>query len=344
MVRPALKIVAAALLLLIAGVVAGGLWLRSQLETPYLGHPEGKVFVEIPRHATPNRVADRLVRSGVLRNRLPFLIYLRYTGVARRVQAGEYLFDKPATPAQVAQRLARGDVYFRSITIPEGLTAWETIELLAAKGLGEREEMERLIGHPDLIRDLDPDAQSLEGYLFPETYRFRRGVDSETIIASMVQQFRGKFAKLTALHPLRGGWNASSIVTLASLIEKEVKDEKERPLVASVLMNRLQRRMPLAVDATIIYAMKLAGTWRGNLSRADLVMDSPYNSYRHQSLPPGPIANPGESSLRAAINPATTDYLFYVSRNDGTHEFSGDYRSHQRAVNRFQRSRSRRSQ
>jgi len=173
--------------------------------------------------------------------------------------------------------------------------------------------------------------------LFPETYRFRRNTDSETILNTMVHEFRAKLEKILPLNPLPVGWSVPQTVILASMIEKEVKSPEEGPLVASVLVNRLAARMPLACDATIIYAMKLAGAYEGRLGKADLAMESPYNTYRHPKLPPGPICNPGSASLRSALRPAKTDFYYYVSRNDGTHQFSKDFASHLSAVNRYQK-------
>lgn len=323
--------------LIIAGLVSVS-WLRSQLDTPYYGAQSSEVFLEIPHHFTTNQVASLLADSGILRHPLPFILYLRYTDMGRHIQAGEYRFSEPATPKQVAQRLIRGDVSFRSVTIPEGLTAQETIQLLAKSGMGTPGELEQLLLRTDLIHDLDPKARNLEGYLFPETYRFGRKVDPEDVIRKMVEQFRIRMAKITAQYPIPDGWTVAKIVILASMIEKEVKEANERPVVASVLVNRLDRKMPLACDATIIYAMKLAGTYQGRLGKADLAMPSPYNSYINGNLPPGPICSPGELSMRAALHPARTDYLYYVSRNDGTHQFSRDFASHQHAVDRFQKS------
>ena len=336
--RLAQTVIAVAAALIIIGLAAAAIWLRSELETPYYGASPGEVFIEIPRHANTSRVAELLGNSGILRHRLPFILYVRYHNIGRRIQAGEYRFAEAATPGEVARRLVRGDVTFISITVPEGLTAQETIELLAKSGIGDPRKLKKLLLKTEWIRDLDPGARNLEGYLFPETYRFPRKVDGETVVKTMVEQFKTRFAKIAEVHPAHDGWTVPRVVTLASLIEEEVKNKDEGPLVASVLMNRLERGMPLACDATIIYAMKLAGTYRGNLSRADLVRESPYNSYIHRNLPPGPISNPGENSLRAALNPARTGYLFYVSRNDGTHQFSENYASHQYAVNRYQKS------
>jgi UPF0755 protein len=228
-------------------------------------------------------------------------------------------------------------VFFHSVTVPEGLTAGETVSLLARSGLGNASELERAVRRTDWIRDLDPKAKTLEGYLFPDTYRFGRNTRSETIIKTMVRQFRKEFERISPRNSLDASPDISRTVILASMIEKEVKIPQEGPLVASVLVNRLEKKMPLAVDATIIYAMKLGGTYQGRLGKADLSMESPYNTYRRLGLPPGPICNPGAGALRAALNPARTDYYYYVSRNDGTHQFSKDFNAHINAVNLYQK-------
>jgi len=327
----------AMILLAAAGLAASWMWLYSELESPYYGSSASEVFVDIPRGVNAGAAADLLARTGILKHSLPFQVYLRYTDMGRHIQAGEYRFAAAASPKQIAQRLVQGDVFFYSITIPEGLTARETIRLLAKNGLGNESDMERALLKIHWIQDLNPKARNLEGYLFPETYRFRRNTDSETIIRVMAGQFRVKFKKTLSHYPIPAGWDPSRIVILASMIEKEVRRPEEGPLVASVLINRLGKRMPLACDATIIYAMKLAGTYEGRLGKADMRMESPYNSYVHLDLPPGPICNPGTDALRAALNPARTDFYYYVSRNDGSHQFSKDYGSHLRAVNLFQK-------
>jgi len=324
-------------LFLILIVAAAGIYLLSELEKPYLSARTDEVFVDIPRGANANQIAGMLTEAGVLRHAVPFRLYVRYANLGSHIQAGEYRFDAPASPKQIAERLIRGDVYYRAITIPEGFSAQETVELLVANRLGDPEGLKGALLKTEWIRDLAPGARNLEGYLFPETYRFRRNADSETIIKTMVHQFRAQIEKTLSQHPMPPGWSVADIVILASMIEKEVRKAEEGPLVASVLTNRLDKRMPLACDATIIYAMKLAGTYEGRLGKKDLLMDSPYNTYRHPGLPPGPICNPGADSLRSALNPAKTDYFYYVSRNDGTHQFSKDYRSHVNAVNIFQR-------
>ena len=311
--------------------------LLSELQYPYGNTGEEETFVNIPPGSNAAKVAELLKDHGLLHTKLPFRIWLRRHGLDRRLKAGEYRFSGRSTPVEIAERLSRGDIYFRSITIAEGLTARETTELLAQKGFGDREKLEALLLRTDLINDLSPSAQNLEGYLFPETYRFGRRDDEETIIRTMVNQFRERMNKIVEESPLPDGWTTARIITLASMIEKEVKTPSEQPIVASVLYNRLRLNMTLGVDATVIYAMKLAGTWDGNIRRSDLQIKSPYNTYINRDLPPGPICNPGESTIRAALNPEKTDYLYYVSKNDGTHQFSKDLRSHNNAVNLYQR-------
>jgi len=312
-------------------------WFRSELVTPYYSGAADETFVEIPRGSATNGIAGLLADAGVLRSRLPFMIYVRWRDLGRRLQAGEYRFASAATPIQIAERLVQGDVFYYSVTIPEGLTAEETIDLIARAGLGKRDEMERALHRTEWIRDLVPQASTLEGYLFPDTYRFARKTTSEQIIHALVEQFRQKITQLTSEHPLGPGRSISRVVTMASLIEKEVFSRDERVEVASVFENRMDKGMPLACDPTVIYALKLAGKYDGNIRKVDLRMESPYNTYVHTGLPPGPIANPGLDSLRAAIDPPKTDYLFFVSRNDGTHQFSKDFRTHQNAVDRFQK-------
>ncbi len=340
--RTILYVIGAAVLALVAGIAVAAGWFYTQLETPYYNSPTEETFVEVALGSNTETIADLLVEAGIIRSRIPFIAYLRFTNNAQRIKAGEYRFTGPASPKQITQRLIAGDVYYRVITVPEGLTAQETIELLARKKFGTLAEMEPIIQNTDWIRDMDPNAKNLEGYLFPETYHFSRKADSRLILKTMVEQFRTRLQTILAEHPIPAGWNIPRVVTLGSMIEKEVQKAEERPIVSSVFHNRLERRIPLACDATIIYALKLAGNYDGNIRKADLSMESPYNSYIHRDLPPGPIANPGADSLRAVLNPAETEYLYYVSRNDGTHVFSRNYREHQQAVDKYQRFRSRR--
>jgi UPF0755 protein len=326
---------------MMAGLIlsaAAAAWLRYELASAYYdGGTE--VFVEIPRGASSGAIAESLRAAGVVRHAWPLILYLRWTGLSRKLRAGEYRFTDPARPGEIVFRLVQGDVYYRTITIPEGLTALETASLIASHGLAPERELSNLVHRIDWISDLDPHASSLEGYLFPETYRFPRHITAEEILKAMVAQFRSRITPIMAQHGLPPGRTLPQIVTLASMIEKEARTDEERLLVSSVLHNRLRIGMPLACDPTIIYALKLKGTYDGNLHKADLAFPSPYNTYLNAGLPPGPIANPGVASLEAAFAPATSEFLYYVSRNDGTHVFSRDYRSHQLAVDRFQKHR-----
>jgi UPF0755 protein len=331
---------------LLASVAAGifvlavtGLWLFSELRNPYISAPNAEVFVDVPRGAASSSIAQRLQDAGLLRSRLPFLLYLRWSGLARDLKAGEYRFSAPATPVEIARRIAAGDVYFLNVVIPEGLTARETVELIARSGVGKLQELLAELRRTEWIRDLAPGAKNLEGFLFPATYRFTRNVTAEEILRPIVGEFRSRYSALIVRSPVPFGWDAERIVTLASIVEKEVKASAERPLVASVMVNRLRTNMPLGCDATVIYALKIGGGFDGNLHKSDLALESPYNTYVNRGLPPGPIACPGEASLEAALKPAQTDYFYYVSRNDGTHQFSVDYRAHSAAVARYQKAR-----
>jgi len=312
-------------------------WTHVELTSPYYAARSTEVFVEITGGAGAHTVASLLADAGVVKNRLLFQAYVRWTGIDRHLKAGEYRFDAPATPLEVARRIVDGDIYYHSVTIPEGLTLQETVSVIEQSRLGSREDLDRGVQRVDWIKDLDPQARSLEGYVFPDTYRFPRGASADQIIRAAVRRFKNRYSALLSAYPLPQGWTARQIVTLASMIEKETGASPERPVVASVLVNRLERRIPLACDPTIIYALKLAGSFDGNLRKKDLTLDSPYNTYIHAGLPPGPICSPGEESLRAALSPQKTDYLYFVSRNDGTHEFSRDFSSHARAVERYQK-------
>lgn len=326
------------LLILIAICGLAFWWISSELGTPFYGPASAAVFVNIPRGTRGQSIAQRLEEKGIVRSRYPFLLHLYLSGGERSLQAGEYRFVSPATPRQIADRLIRGDVFVRPVTIPEGLTARETIALIAREGWAEIRDLEQALKHTEWISDLDPEARTLEGYLFPETYNFPRTVTGAQIVKATVERFREVFNRLKLLNPIPERGSAHDIVTIASIVEKEVKNSEERGLVASVIMNRLDKRIPLACDPTIVYALKLAGKYDGNIRKADLAMDSPYNSYRNPGLPPGPISNPGAESLKAALAPPKTGYLYFVSRNNGSHEFSTNLGDHSRAVFRYQKS------
>lgn len=250
------------------------------------------------------------------------------------IKAGIYEFSRPISAAEVIEKLIRGDVILKTVTVREGLDRFAIGRLFAAEGFGRAAEWDKLTADAEPIHDLAPQASSLEGYLFPDTYKFTPGTPPQTIVQAMLQNFRKHFGSEMAY--ITTGLEVHRTVTLASIVEGEAKLPQERPLVASVYLNRLRRQMLLGADPTVIYALKLAHRWNGNIRKTDLQIDSPYNTYRQQGLPPGPIANPGLASLRAAAAPAATDFLYFVARHDGSHAFARTIAEHNRNVQRYQ--------
>jgi UPF0755 protein len=313
------------LLLLLGAAVAAG-WFY--LDAPF--GPAAETFVEIPPGTGTAGIAARLERAGVIRSRYAFEAWRRYH--AGTLKAGEYRFDHAATVGDVYARIARGDVYTVALTIPEGYNIFDIAAAVEKAGLATADQfLAAEKKDTALIAELSPHPLSLEGFLFPDTYRFSRRATPQQMLAAMVRRFRQEAAKLG----LPDGPDVARTVTLASLIEKEVKVDSERPLVAGVFQNRMAAGMTLATDPTVIYAALLAGRWRGTIYKSDLESDSPYNTYRHQGLPPGPIANPGEAALKAAMHPAATDYLYFVADAQGHSRFSVDLKEHARQVQAY---------
>jgi len=323
-----------ALVLALAGALlaAGLVW--NAWHTPYRGYADEAVFVEIPRGMASAGIAHVLADRGVVRNRLVFELLCRFRSGAR-LQAGEYRFDRALTPDEVFGMIAEGRVYVHSITIPEGWTMFEVADLLEKEGFGKRQEFLSVAEKADLLRDLAPRARSLEGFLFPATYQFPRRATAATIAEAMVAHFRQVWGRLARENA--GELTPSEIVTLASLVEREARVAEERPLIAGVYMNRLKKGMALQCDPTVIYALELAGKWDGKIGHADLRFASPYNTYVNRGLPPGPIANPGEASLRAALHPSETRFLYFVADTLGRHFFSETLEEHSRNVRRYLR-------
>ncbi len=323
-------------LLLIAAVFAAGAYFYWQVGAPYRGFSAPEQFVEVPAGAGPAAIGRRLVEAGVIRNRVAWRLALLESGAARSLKAGEYRFNEPQSPREVVARLARGDVYLRPITFPEGLSIKEMARLYETRGFGPAADFERAAADPSAIRALDPEAPDLEGYLFPETYALPRRAGAASLINQMVARFKRVFGPELRAEAAVRGLSIRQAVTLASLVEKETARAEERPLVAAVYVNRLRIGMGLQCDPTVIYALQKAGKYTGNLTRENLAFDSPYNTYRYAGLPPGPIASPGRPALEAALSPAHVDYLYFVSRNDGSHIFASTYAEHQRNVRQFQ--------
>ena len=334
--RPVLKRIAALLVLLALATAGGAWWFRERLTSPYRGFRDAEVFVDLPPGTSVAAIGSRLAAAGVVPDAVTFRVAARLAGAERRLQAGEYRFVDPATPFDIVGRLAQGDVFTRAVTFPEGLTIREMASVFERSGLGAAMAFERAAATSVLARAFDPEADTLEGYLFPNTYSLARRIDPnglvEMMVAGFVRAFDGDLqAKARTL-----GLSLREAVTLASLVEKETAQAAERPLIAAVYRNRLRRRMPLQCDPTVIYALMRAGRWNGNLTRADLQFNSPYNTYRYPGLPPGPIASPGRASLEAAVSPADVPYLYFVSRNDGTHVFATTLAEHSRNVANWQ--------
>ncbi len=317
-----------------AGIVAYRAYTMAR--EPFRGYDEEEVFLTVEKGATGIRIAESLEERGIIRDRRLFVLALRFRADGESVQAGEYRFAEPLSTFEVLEKLVSGDTFTFGVTIPEGLTLFETAELLAARGLAEESAIRAAFEEASLVVDLDPEARNLEGYLYPTTYRFPRSVAPEELARTLAGQFKRIFDEEQRAQAAKLGLTPRQVVALASVIEKETGLAEERPLIASVFSNRLRIGMPLQSDPTIIYALELAGRFDGNLRRTDLELDSPYNTYRYPGLPPGPIASPGEASIRAVLEPAETSFLYFVSRNDGSHHFSSTYSEHLGAVRKYQ--------
>jgi UPF0755 protein len=328
---------ALALLALLLALVAGGVafYGKRMLERPYRGYPEEEKTLRIEPGAHAGSILLQLEREGVIADARLARLYLRYATEGVSLKAGEYRFREPLSTPEVLARLVRGEVVTHPVTLVEGLTLPESAAALAVAGQGDLDELLRQMRDPARIADLDPDANDLEGYLFPDTYHFAAGIGEEAIVDELVDTFRRRYRERLAARVEPGGLRR--LVTLASIVEKEAQRDGERPLIAGVYAHRLRRRMPLQADPTVIYALILLDRWNGNLRRPDLQVDSPYNTYRYPGLPPGPICSPGLASLEAAADPADTRYLFFVSRNDGSHVFAATLAEHNRNVERWQR-------
>jgi UPF0755 protein len=329
-------------LILLLAAAGFGVWFQHELAAPYKSYAQPKLLVDVPRGMSRREIAALLDRNGVVRNAFVFELYSRWHG-RKELEAGEYLFDRPMTPREVFAMIAGGHIYVHTVKVPEGWTGIEIADELEREGLCRREEFLKAANDPSSMNDLAPDAPSLEGFLFPATYQFTKHTSAAEIAAAMVRRFRVEWAslpgighdtdgKITGLPP---GMTVEQVVTLASLVERETPRADERPIVAGVFMNRLDRRLPLQCDPTVQYALALEGRPTKILSGADLSFDSPYNTYRHTGLPPGPIGNPGEASLRASLRPLLVPYFYFVADAEGGHRFSRTLAEHNRNVVRY---------
>ncbi len=332
-----LLIAAAALGLLSAlGALIAVHQLRERIATAYRDYPGEEVFMDVEPGDSTQIIAERLVAAGVVPDAWTFRLAVWQSGRERDLQAGEYQFRGPMSPLDVVQKIATGQVVLHTITFPEGLTIREMAAIFDMSDFGSGDQFLAEAGRAELIHDLDPTATDLEGYLFPETYSLPRDASAGDLVTSMVAQFRHTFDAGLQTEAARQDRTVREVVTLASLIQKETGSDAEHAVVSAVYNNRLRIGMGLQCDPTVIYALERDGLYDGNLTRENLQYDSPYNTYRYAGLPPGPIASPGRAVLEATLHPADVSYLYFVSRNDGTHEFANTLREHNRNVQRYQ--------
>jgi UPF0755 protein len=359
------------LYLILAVVLAAGgyaAWMWYSITNPYQGFPKEGVFVEVPHGASSRYVGYLLEQNGVVRSKLAFEIYAR-RHPKRTLQAGEYIFDQPMTGRDVFWKIANGQIFEQPFTVREGETMFEIAHDLEAGKLIRAGDFLFAASDPSLIRDFAPGALTLEGFLFPATYELPRHPTASELTAEMVRKFKEEWKRIAASdargeRPSNGHTGAQTgskgtsssdarpdsrapaeaenrgrlqIVTLASLVERETPKREERPLVASVFENRLRKGMRLQCDPTVIYAMERSGRYKGPLTGKDLTFESAYNTYEHGGLPPGPIGNPGEASLRAALHPEETGYLYFVANTQGGHFFSSTLEEHNRNVLKYRR-------
>jgi len=303
--------------ILILLIFAAG-YMYMALYQPYQGYPSRGLYVDIPHGASQRTIARLLAENGVVRSSIAFEALCR-SRKRRTLEAGEYFFDHPVTSFEVFDAIANGRVFVKELVVPEGCTMFDIADLAASEGFLSRNEFLAAARDPSLIRDLAPEAPSLEGFLFP----------------AMVKRFRQVWSTLPSTDPSSVHRTVQDVVTLASLVERETPRPEERPHVAGVFANRLGIGQPLQCDPTVAYALTLSGKYSGKLGGGDLRFDSPYNTYHNRGLPPGPIANPGEASLRAALAPSLTDDLYFVANTEGGHFFSKTLQEHNQNVARY---------
>src|SRR5688572_7600187 len=339
------------LLIIVVGVLAAagaGAWTYLDLRRP-ITHAKKGQYIEIPKGSSPAAIITKLADEGIIKHEWPLKFYLKSTGKGATLKAGEYDFPSPISPLGVLSKLQQGQRRLNRFTVIEGWTRWDiarAMEQVPQFATTEAEVLE-LMNDVSLVSDIDPEAKNLEGYLFPDTYEFSPETTAAQLIEMMIKRFRGVWKPEWNDRARSLNMTTREIVTTASIIETEAKLDEERPVVASVIYNRLQKDIPLAVDSSIVYASKLEGKWRydGKVYKSDIERRSPYNTRIYAGLPPGPVASPGASSLHAAVNPAQSDYLYYVrnpDRDDGAHNFysnGSDFETGVQALRRWERER-----
>lgn len=333
--RGCLRLLLGLAVIAVLAAAAGGWWAWQRVYAPYAGYAGSEVVVEIAPRSSAAAILGELERAGVLRDARLAGFWLVHRRGNPPLRAGEYRFAGAKSAPQALEILIRGEVVRHSVTLVEGLSLEETVARLAEAGFGSLEAFRRAAASPAPIRDLDPRATDLEGYLYPETYSFARHTPESEIIATLVRTFRAR--ALPVLGTPAGDRTLRDVVTLASIVEKEARRPEERPLIAAVYANRLRLGMGLYADPTVIYALRRRGGYDGNIRREDLQIADPYNTYRVVGLPPGPICSPGKASLEAAARPANAGFLYFVSKNDGSHAFAATLAEHNRNVEIYQK-------
>ena len=328
------------ILLLALIALSADWWLKNAMRKPR-AHSAAQRIISFKAGTGSSEIIAALQREGVLASQVPVKMWLRTHARNQKFKAGDYQFPSPIAPLQVLNMLVKGDVATKSFTIPEGYNQWDIARILGSltglkqPPLPNPDDAQMLLKNTALVADLDPQAKDLEGYLFPDTYEYTTTTTREQLVEAMVKRFRKVFTLQLEQKAQAMGWSVRQAVTFASLIEKEAKVDAERELISSVYHNRLRLGERLACDPTVIYAALLEGKYRGKIYRSDLDRPSPYNTYLYPGMPPGPIASPGKRSLTAALNPAQSDYLYFVvdvTKNDGSHKFSATSAEHDRAV------------
>jgi len=303
-------------------------------------HPKSplpsRTLFEVEKGSSASRIAQKLKKEKVIKNKWIFLTAYKLFYSHEKLIAGEYEFSPPLSIRNILIKIIGGDILLHPVTIPEGFTLAEITDFLSQKYFMNKKEILCYVNDTQLISSMDPEAQDLEGYLFPETYHIPKNTIEKELIKMMVNQFKKTFNDKWKKRAEEIGMTIREVITLASLIEEETSVPKEKPVISSVFHNRLRLGMKLDCDPTIIYALKKKGEFQGKLRNKDLKLNSPYNTYLYNGLPPSPISNPGKESIKAALFPSETDYLYFVSKNDGTHKFSSTFKDHQKAVIKYQ--------
>lgn len=337
------KIFITLIICLVVIAVGLGSWLGADLYG-FAHRPAGTAGAPVIFSITPgeslNNICARLHAQGLISDTRRFMFLARLKKDDKRLKAGEYELSAEQTPLELLDTLVSGDVYLHTLTIPEGYTLKQIGAEIDRLALTDADQFLTLATDPKVVAAFGLKGRTLEGYLFPDTYHFPIGLPARTLIVRMVERFRDQYPK--EWHQRAADLNMSQldVVTLASIIEKETGDPSERPLISSVFHNRLKKRMRLETDPTVIYGIE---NFNGNLTRKDLRTPTPYNTYIIRGLPPGPIANPGREAIKAALYPARSDYLYFVAKKDGTHQFSTNIKDHNAAVRKYQLRRRKRS-